>query len=119
MGVINYKKALLIRAVPLHGHNKSLNFVVFILHQGLSWWLSSKESSCQCRGDVDLIPGSARSLGEGNGNPLQLLLPEKSHGQRSLVGYIPWSRKRVGHDLATKPQQLLYTKQCDALCSCT
>ena len=54
-------------------------------------------------GDAGLIPGSARSLEEGNGNPLQLLLPEKSHGQRSLVGYIPWSRKRVGHDLATKP----------------
>ena len=32
----------------------------------LPWWLSSKESACQCR-----IPGSGRSPGEGNGNPLQ------------------------------------------------
>jgi len=32
-------------------------------------------------------------------------LPGKSHGQRILVGYSPWGRKRVGHDLATKQQQ--------------
>ena len=35
-----------------------------------------------------MIPGSGRSLGGGNGNP-----PEKSHGQRSLVGHSPWSHK--------------------------
>ena len=28
------------------------------------------------------------SFGEGNGNPV--LLPGKSHGQKSLVGYSPW-----------------------------
>ena len=26
----------------------------------------------------------------------------KSHRQRSLAGYCPWSCKRAGHDLATK-----------------
>ena len=25
-------------------------------------------------------------------------LPGESHGQRSLAGYSPWGRKRVGHD---------------------
>ena len=35
-------------------------------------------------GDVDLIPGSGRSSGEGNGNPLPIFLPEKSHGQRTV-----------------------------------
>ena len=34
------------------------------------------------------------------------LLPGKSHGQRNLVGYSPWSCKRVKHDLATKEQWL-------------
>ena len=29
----------------------------------------------------------------------------KLHGQRSLVGYSPWDRKRVGHGLASKQQQ--------------
>ena len=38
-------------------------------------------------GDTGSIPGSGRSPGEGNGNPLQYLL-EKSHGQRSEVGCI-------------------------------
>ena len=33
---------------------------------------SGKEPACQCRrGDVGSIPGSGRSPGEGNGNPLQ------------------------------------------------
>ena len=35
--------------------------------------------------DVGSVPGSGRSPGEGNGNPL---LPGESHGHRSLAGYI-------------------------------
>ena len=35
---------------------------------GLPWWL--KESACSA-GDLGSIPGSGRSLGGGNGNPLQ------------------------------------------------
>ena len=58
----------------------------------LPQWLSSKKSACQA-GDVGSTPGLGRSPGEGNGNPLQLFLPEKSHGQRSLVGYSLWGRK--------------------------
>ena len=42
-------------------------------------------------GDVGSIPGLGRSPGEGNGIPVFLL--GKSHGQRSLVGYSPWSHK--------------------------
>ena len=37
-------------------------------------------------GDAGSIPGSGRSPGEGNGNPLQYFLPGKSYGQRSLWG---------------------------------
>ena len=37
--------------------------------------------------------------------PTPVLLAGKSHEQRSLVGYSPWDRKRVRHDLATKQQQ--------------
>ena len=43
-------------------------------------------------GDVGLIPGSRRSPGEGNGNPLQYL-PGESHGERNLVGCSPWGHK--------------------------
>ena len=35
--------------------------------------------------------------------PTPVLLPEKSHGQRSLVGCSPGGG-RVGHDLATEQQ---------------
>ena len=38
--------------------------------KGLPWWLSGKESACQCRRQGS-IPGLERSPGEGNGNPLQ------------------------------------------------
>ena len=37
---------------------------------GLPRWVSGKESACQA-GNTGSIPGSERSLGEGNGNPLQ------------------------------------------------
>ena len=56
-------------------------------------------------GDRGLIPGSGRSSGEGNGNPLWYSLLGESHRQRSLADYGPRSRKRVGLDLATKQQQ--------------
>ena len=38
--------------------------------EGLPWWLSSKESTCNAE-DAGWIPGSVRSPGEGNDNPLQ------------------------------------------------
>ena len=34
-----------------------------------------------------------------------VVLPGKSHGQRSLMGYSSWGPQRVRHDLATKQQQ--------------
>ena len=55
-------------------------------------------------GDADSIPGLGRPLGEGNGNPLNI-----------LAWRIPWTEEpcglpymglqRVGHDLVTKQQQ--------------
>ena len=41
-----------------------------LLYLGLPWWLSGKESTCNA-GDADLVLGSRRSPGGGNGNPLQ------------------------------------------------
>ena len=64
-----------------------------ILILGLPWWLSGKESTCNA-GDSGPVPRSRRSLGEGNGNPLQFL-PRKSYGQRSLAGYSPWGCKEL------------------------
>ena len=42
--------------------------------------------------DSGLIPGLGRSPGGGNVNPPQCsYLENPSNGQRSLVGYSPWS----------------------------
>ena len=53
-----------------------------------------KASACNV-GDLGSIPGSGRSPGEGNDNPLQYSLAGKSHGQRSLAGYSPWGHKEL------------------------
>ena len=44
-------------------------------------------------GDLGSIPGSGRSPGEGNGNPLQYSCHGQFHGWRNLVGYFPWGCK--------------------------
>ena len=51
-----------------------------------------KKSACNA-GDPGLIPGLERSPAGGHGNPLQYSCLENSHGQRSLAGYSPESRK--------------------------
>ena len=55
---------------------------------------SGKESACS-EGDLGLIAGWGRFSREGNGYPLQLFLPEESHGQRSLAGYSLWGHKEL------------------------
>ena len=54
---------------------------------GLPGGSDSKESACNA-GDPGLIPGSRRSPGEGNGNPLQYSCLENSMDRRALAGYI-------------------------------
>ena len=47
-------------------------------------------------GDPGSIPGLGTSPGEERRrrwHPTPLLLPGKSHGRQSLVGYYPWGRK--------------------------
>jgi len=48
---------------------------------------SEVKASASDAGNLGSIPGSGRSPGEGNGNPV--FLPGESHGWRSLVGYSP------------------------------
>ena len=74
-----------------------------------------KESACSAR-DLGLIPGSGRSPGEGNGNPLQysyLKNPKDIGAWQAAVHGVT----RVEHNLATKQKQ--YTKHCQThvLCS--
>ena len=67
-------------------------FPVFLRRQVLSYafisFLSPLYSACQCRRqeDKDLIPLLGRSCWGRKWQPTPVFLPEKSHGQRSLVG---------------------------------
>ena len=54
---------------------------------------SHGKASVYSAGDLGLSPGLGRSPGEGNGISTPVLLPGKSHRQRSLVGYSLWGRK--------------------------
>ena len=72
---------------------------------GLPRWLSGKESTCQCRTHrfdpwVGKIPWRRKWL------LTPIFLPGEPHGQRSLAGYSPWSRKSQTR-LANK-SQLVY-----------
>ena len=58
--------------------------------------------------DLGSIPGSGRSSGEGNDNPLQYFCLEKFHGQRSLVGSSPWDCKESGMTERLSTQSTLY-----------
>ena len=51
-----------------------------------------KESASN-EGDPGSLPGSERAPGGEHGNPLQVFLPGKSHGQRSRAGCSPWGHK--------------------------
>ena len=70
-------------------------YVDIYISNGFPGGSDHKASACNA-GDPDLIPGLGRSPGEGNGKPTPVLLPGKSHGQRSLVGYRPRSCKESG-----------------------
>ena len=62
------------------------------IFERLPWWLSSKESACQCRRH-EFDPWAGKIPREGHDYPLKYSCLEEFHGQRSLVG------KRVRHDL--------------------
>ena len=71
--------------------------------QGIPHSSVGKESACNA-GELDSIPGSGRSPGEGNGNPLQYSclenLMDRGAWQATVHG-----AARVGHNLATKERE--------------
>ena len=64
---------------------------------GLPRWLSGKESAYQCRRHRrwDLDSWVGKIPWKRKWQPIPVFLPEKSHGQRSLEGYSPWSNKQL------------------------
>ena len=62
---------------------------------------SDGKESAYYAGDLDLIPGSGRSPGEGNGNPLQYSCLENSMDRR------PW--QAIDHGVTKSQTQLSHT----------
>ena len=71
----------------------------------LPWWLSSEESSAKA-GNMGSVLGMGRSPGGGHGKPLQYssLGDAMDRGVWQATQFI--ESQRVGHNLATKQQQL-------------
>ena len=71
---------------------------------------SGKEFACNAggAGDTGLTPGSGRSPGEENGNPLQYFCLKKSHGQGNM-GYSPWGHKESDTTEAIKHSCIIST----------
>ena len=62
------------------------------IYMGLSWQLSGKESTGQCR-RLGFDPWVRRIPWRKKWQPTPAFLSGKSHGQGSLAGYSPWGLK--------------------------
>ena len=80
-------------------------FIVSWSHKHkLSWWCSDKEYTCRSRRHR-FDPWVGKISWRKRWQSMPVFLPGKFHWERSLAGYSPRDRKRVGHDLVTKQQQ--------------
>ena len=67
----------------------------------LPWWLRGKEPACYAEDRLlcrrhRFNPWVKKIPWRRKWQPTPIFLPEKSHGQRSLVGYSPWGHKESG-----------------------
>ena len=88
---------------------------------GLPWWLLDGKESDSCVGDLVSIPGSARSPGEGNDNPLQFSCLENSMTKGTLWATVcgvakRWIRLSNEHTRTDTYQQNIRDPL--SLCSC-
>ena len=65
------------------------------IYLGPSYGGSGGKASVYNEGDWGSIPRSGRFPWRRKWQSTPVLLPGKSHGQRSLVGYSPWGRKEL------------------------
>ena len=74
---------------------------------GLPRQLGGEESAWQCR-RWRFNPWVRKIRWRRKWQPTPVFLPEKSHGQRSLLGYCPQGHQWVGYNWAAKQQLKLY-----------
>ena len=73
---------------------KSRTRLSLSLYWGLPWWLRRQSIYLQC-GRPRFDPWVGKILWRRKWQPTPVLLPGKSHGKRSLVGYSPWGCKEL------------------------
>ena len=78
-----------------------VNELNWIWKGGTSPVAQQKQSACNV-GDYGFGPWVRKSPSRRKWQPTPVFLPEKSHGQRSLVGYSPWGSQK------SRTQQWLY-----------
>ena len=78
---------------------------------GLPWWLSGKECTCQCRRPktCGFDPWVRKIPWRRAQQPTPVFLPGESHGQRSLAGYSSYGRKGSDMPAATWHAHFLNT----------
>ena len=79
-------------------------YTIYIHTMGFPGGLVIKNTSVHAR-DMSLIPGLRRSPGKGAATYSSFPAWENPQTEEPAV-YSPWGHKRVGHDLATKEQQM-------------
>ena len=97
----------------LHSRYLLVIYFIYSVYVGFPGGSLVKESAWNA-GDMDLISGSRRSSGEGNGNPLQYSCLGNPMDEE-LEGYSPWGRKsqtRLGDSTTTS------TSVYRAVCTC-
>ena len=91
-------------------NHPTLIWFKIIWKEGLPWWLSGKESTCQRR-RRGFDPSVGKIPWNRAGQPTPVFLPGKIPWAEEPGSYSPWSDRRVGHDLATKQQQQFEKKR--------
>ena len=69
----------------------------------LPWWLSDKESTCQCRRQ-GFYPWVGKIFCRWKWQSTPVFLPGEYYGQRSLADYIHGISKRIRHRITTEHQ---------------
>ena len=92
------------------------------IFSGCPWWLSGREPTCQCRRCrfnpwVRKIPW-IRKWQPTPGVAWRIFLPGESHGQRSLMGYSPWSCKELETTEQLNNNKGIYNCVCVCVCLC-
>ena len=76
---------------------KAEQYAIVCIQWGFPGGASGKEPTCQCRRHrrCGFDPWVGKIPWSGAWQPILVFLPGESHGQRSLVGYRPQSRKEL------------------------